>query len=72
MSDYFTKQNKAEYGPAPAGTAWLIVDQSEPVTKVCYVVAKSAFLARQEAAKTIHNLSNSAVLYPNVILYVRN
>ncbi len=72
MSDYFTKQNKAEFGPPPVGNIWMVVDQSEGTTKVAVVTAHTAFLARQEAAKLIHNLSNSAVLYPNVVMYDRS
>ena len=72
MSDFFTKKNNGvEFGPGPSETVmWMIVDPvNENLTKVCYVRAKTAFQALQEASKYMEDISNKAVCYPNTVRY---
>lgn len=69
MSDYFKNKNDGrEFGPAPlVETLWLIVDPvNEDLTKCCTVYAKTAFFAKQAAAKYMGELSNKAVVFPGV------
>jgi hypothetical protein len=71
MSDFFKKQNTAEFGPGPFKEVWwLVVDPSDSeMTRICYVMGKSAIEARRQAEKYIPELSNKAVFYPNTVRY---
>jgi hypothetical protein len=71
MSDYFKRMNQGrEFGPPPAKeTFWLIVDELDGVTRVCYVTGQTAYVAKQKASALITDLTSNAKLYCNVMIY---
>lgn len=68
MSDYFKNKNSGkEFGPGPSTEVmWLIADQQDSGTFVCYVRAKTAYEARKLACKYIQNISNDSYCFANV------
>lgn len=71
MSDYFKRMNQGrEYGPPPSKeTFWLVVDELDGVTRVCYVTGQTAYVAKQKAAAIITDLTSNAEVYSNVRVY---
>lgn len=66
MSDYFTKQNREEFGPGPAESVqWMFVDGKD----VCFVWAKTYYEAAQKASKMVRVLSNKAYHIQDVIVH---
>ena len=71
MSDYFVKKNTKEFGPMPVGEVlYMVVEENEGRVRMCYVNAKGAFAARNEARKVIPELVDSRCLFfPNPVQY---
>lgn len=70
MSEYFTRKNTKEFGPAPNGDIeWMIVQSpfySTDITECAIVKAKTAYLALEIASTLINNLDKQACkCYPN-------
>lgn len=73
MSDYFKRMNQGrEYGPPPEKkVTWLVVDKLDGVTRACYVVAQTHFIAKQLATAILPDLTSNAKFYCNVTFYDR-
>lgn len=76
MSEYFTKKNTKEFGPAPIkDTLYLVVEDSTVTgnneeTRHCFVFAKTGFDARNQARVLIPDFKDTAFLcFPNPVRY---
>lgn len=76
MSNFFSKQNKAEFGPGPVSEIeWLVVQDPKDIngiTKCATVKAKTAYYALREAEKLIENINKQdCICYPNPVLRMK-
>ena len=69
MSEFFSKQNKAEFGPGPVNKInWIIIEPASDVngeTRCAIVNAKTAYFALNDAQTLFHDLDRQkCICYP--------